>query len=173
MGSLRGMRWGMVGVVLALLGFGCGGSGSPGEGDSDGPGHEPGVSPEVGATDFVSADPSGRNTGVAQEGAGGRTGSSDNAAPPANAPSGMAGNAQQRTVERGDIFRLLPDGRILNLNQYRGVQIIDIRDVSAPRVEGRLAVTGQPVELYLVGDRAIVLLNDCRASLRSRCDGVV
>jgi len=65
----------------------------------------------------------------------------------------------ERVVEEGDIYRVLPGGRILNLNSYRGLQVIDVSDVQKPRIIGRLALSGSPVELYVIGERAFVVLN--------------
>ena len=67
--------------------------------------------------------------------------------------------APSATVEDGDIFRLLDAGRLLNLNSYRGLQVIEVADPSAPALLGQRRVGGSPVELYVVGDQAIVLLN--------------
>ncbi|MBW2726281.1 MAG: beta-propeller domain-containing protein, partial [Deltaproteobacteria bacterium] len=64
-----------------------------------------------------------------------------------------------RSVEEGDIYRVLSDSLILNLNSYRGLQIIDFGDPSQPEMIGSLALLGTPVELYVLGDRAYVLLN--------------
>ncbi|HKU38829.1 MAG TPA: beta-propeller domain-containing protein, partial [Polyangiales bacterium] len=140
------------------------GSGAAGRAaDSSKGGDEPAKEkpPLTGATDFSSADVnSGRAANGAARGAAGSA--SDSAtAPAAMSPMGAQG-ASARTVERGDIYRVLADGRILNLNAYRGLQVIDVRDVNAPRIEGRLAVSGTPLEMYVTGDRAIVLLNEWR-----------
>jgi hypothetical protein len=129
------------------------------------PGGKPAQKPVEGETDFVSADQNGNGQGGSRSAAD----SAETAGAPA-AMAGAAGNADTRTVERGDVYRVLDDHRILNLNQYRGVQIIDVSDVSAPRVEGRLAVTGYPVELYVVGTRAIVLLNNWQGYYGTRDD---
>ncbi len=67
-----------------------------------------------------------------------------------------------RPVVEGDLFRVLAPGRLLNLNSYRGLQVIDVGDVTQPRITGRLPLAGQPVEMYVVGDVAFVLLNDVR-----------
>ncbi len=67
--------------------------------------------------------------------------------------------ASERSVEEGDIYRVLSDSLILNLNSYRGLQIIDFGDPSKPEMIGSLALLGTPVELYVLGDRAYVLLN--------------
>jgi hypothetical protein len=77
---------------------------------------------------------------------------------------------QQQVVEEGDIYRVLPGGRILNLNAYRGLQVIDVNDVDRPRIIGGLRVSGSPVELYVVGTTAFVLLNNWRAYYGSRDD---
>jgi hypothetical protein len=68
------------------------------------------------------------------------------------------------TVERGDIFRQLGGGLILNLNPYRGLQVIDLSDVDAPRVLGRLPIEGSGVELQVLGDRAFALLDSAGGS---------
>ncbi len=121
--------------------------------------------PPVGTTDFVSAD------GVAGQDAP----ENDDRSPPPPAPGapdeadGGAGD-DLRSVEEGDIYRLVGDGRLLNLNRYRGLQIIDINDVARPEIIGRLQVTGNPVEMYVYGDRAIVLLNNWRGYYGQRDD---
>src|SRR5262245_35153775 len=100
MGSSLRLRWGVVGAALALLGFGCDGGGGTGLGD--GSGNKPGVSPEVGATEFVSADSQGNNLG-GHSGLNAAERSADAAgAPKAPSTAGMA-PATQREVERGDI----------------------------------------------------------------------
>lgn len=71
-----------------------------------------------------------------------------------------ATGSDERTVEEGDIYRVLSDGFILNLNAYRGLQVLDVRDPSQPEIVGRAQVAGTPVEMYVVGDIAYVLLNN-------------
>jgi hypothetical protein len=119
--------------------------------------------PVDGPSDFVSADDNPNQ-------AASRTAHGDAiATAPAAATAGAAATSM-RSVERGDIYRMLDDHRILNLNSFRGVQILDVSDVSQPRIEGRLAVAGQPVELYVVNDRAIVLLNNLQGYYGARDD---
>lgn len=66
-----------------------------------------------------------------------------------------------RTVQEGDIYRVLENGKsILNLNSSRGLQIIDISNSASPKLTGRLALAGYPVELYRSGDKVYVLLNN-------------
>ncbi len=69
------------------------------------------------------------------------------------------GESPERTIEEGDIYRHLSATTLVNLNPYRGLQVIDLSDLERPRVTGRLAISGGPVELYVLGTRAIVLLN--------------
>ena len=76
----------------------------------------------------------------------------------------------ERTVEEGDIYRVLAGSLILNLNAYRGLQIIDFSDAENPEIIGRLQVTGTPVELYVIGDWAFVLLNNWRGYYGRRGD---
>jgi hypothetical protein len=50
------------------------------------------------------------------------------------------------------------------------VEIPDVCDLNHPRIEGRLAVAGDPIALYVVGERAIVLLNNWQGYYGSRAD---
>jgi hypothetical protein len=133
-------------------------------------------------TEFFSADTSGgsfANGGASRSaGAPAPAGSTPTTAatPPAMGPSNGESSATDASaavvtsVQRGDIYRVLPDKRILNLNSYRGVQVLDVSDLNNPRVEGRIAVAGDPVEMYVVGDRAFVLLNGWNGYYGSRDD---
>jgi hypothetical protein len=65
-----------------------------------------------------------------------------------------------RTVTEGDIYRVLDAGKtLLNLNPYRGLQIIDLSNPTAPKILGRVAITGTPTEMYRIGERVYVLMN--------------
>ncbi|MFT7579721.1 MAG: hypothetical protein ACI9MR_001387 [Myxococcota bacterium] len=137
-------------VILAalslLVGAGCSDDASTGQSSS----YQP--DPDIGATSFVSA-------AGALGGADRGTNLDDSAQPPVATP----GEGGDRTVEEGDIYRVLADGLILNLNTYRGLQVIDVSDPTAPTIVGALRVSGTPVEMYVVGDQAIVLLNQWRS----------
>jgi hypothetical protein len=122
----------------------------------------------VGDTDFVSADGTqGQTTQSGTEGA--SKNAADAGAAFAPTADGAAG-ATARTVEEGDIYRVLDNNLILNLNTYRGIQIIDFSDPSKPSIIGRLALTGSPVELYVVDKKVIVLLNNWTGYYGSRND---
>ena len=118
----------------------------PACGDSGGAADPYQADPDIGATEFVSA-------GVEFSAAGGGSPTAD----AGNEGTDQGGEAA--TVEEGDIYRLLKAGRLLNLNQYRGLQVLDVSDPTMPALLGQLRVAGSPVELYAVDDTVIVLLN--------------
>jgi len=125
--------------ILALAGIAqlaCGSGGST-----------PGPYP-LGATIFESAAPS----------AGGQR---LDAAPLAGSPVPTAGPAASapRAVEEADVYQR--SGSLLYvLNAYRGLQVLDLADPSAPRLRSRLALAGTPVDLYLRGSVALVVVSD-------------
>lgn len=121
---------------LALVGASCG------EEDER---FRPQPDPELGATSFISAaSPAGQ----------------DFTGPRADAPTDTNEGGEGRTIEEGDIYRVLGAGRVLNLNAYRGLQVLDVSDPHAPAVIGALRTAGSPVELYVIEDHALVLMND-------------
>lgn len=110
----------------------------------------------TGQTDFISAD------GVNGE---------ESAEFETDGPSRETADADdERTVEEGDIYRVLHGGLILNLNSYRGLQVIDFSDPEEPKIVGRAQVAGSPVEMYVVGDTAYVLLNNWQTYYGMRDD---
>ena len=143
--------------------------GSDGEPSTDTPADGT-MKPDVGATEFVSADTSNGASASQDD----EDGSDKATADTEEAGAALADNGAQaggnRSVERGDIYKLLDDGRLLNLNRYRGVQIIDIGDPSNPVIEGELPMSGDPVEMYVVDDVAFVLLNNYQSYYGSRDD---
>lgn len=62
----------------------------------------------------------------------------------------------EREVEEADIVKIVDD-RMYVLNPYRGLQVIDLSDPDNPVILGRAPVLGTPVDLYVVGTRAIVI----------------
>lgn len=141
----------MVLSAVALTGWIAGCSGADGL--------VPDPDPKPGATAFVSAD--GRQ-GEQSPGNGrdedGEFGAADDS------------GGDERTVEEGDIYRVLGGDLLLNLNAYRGLQVIDFSDVSQPEVIGRARISGHPVEMYVVGSQAVVLLNNYRGYWGNRDD---
>jgi hypothetical protein len=120
----------------------------------------------VGQTDFVSAN--ARNGEATQDNTS-NNGSGDYESDDAAAPS--AGADSERSVEEGDIYQVMASQKyVLNLNNYRGLQVIDFSDPSNPTIIGRARVTGTPVEMYQVGDRVFVLMNNWRGYYGVRDD---
>lgn len=171
---VRLAHWGTTTALLALL-VACGGYGAPGEGDPNNPGSNGGGSgnrggPGNGAMpEYVSANPNGGGgygggyyVDVGYGGGGyADAGMGFDAETTSSADAGTSPTepGSSPDVTRGDIFRVLGDDLILNLNIYRGLQVIDISDVSQPRVIGRLELGHNPVELQVLADRAYVLSN--------------
>jgi hypothetical protein len=124
--------------------------------------------PVIGQSDFVSAD--GHPGQRTQEN------TSDGNAPAgeaAAAPEADAGadRADDRSVEEGDIYRVVHgQDLLLNLNSFRGLQIIDMSDVSQPRIIGRVSISGTPVEMYQIDDRVFILMNNWYGYYGSRDD---
>ena len=137
-----------------------------GDGDGEEPERDPSLigrtlkpiqpTPPSGQTSFYSAD--GQNGQATEEN--NERGEYDNL--DASAPGADAG-AEDRVAEEGDIYRVVngsSEQLILNLNRYRGLQIIDFSDADDPEVIGKVSLSGTPVEMYQVGDKLFVLLND-------------
>jgi hypothetical protein len=140
-------------LLALLLALGCSERSATEPGDDD---------PKPGQTKFSSADAvAGQETGRSGADAGVAEG-----APAADSSSG----ASARAVTEGDIYRVLDAGTILNLNSYRGLQVIDVSNPDTPTIVGRLPMVGTPVEMYVRGDRAFVLLNDWQGYYGSRED---
>ena len=79
------------------------------------------------------------------------------AAPATDATSGGAATA--RTVEETDLYRLDGD-RLFYLNAYRGLMVFDVSNVDAPRLLGRSAIYGSPVEMVVRDGIASVVVAD-------------
>lgn len=70
---------------------------------------------------------------------------------------GASGPARQ--VEEADIYARA-GSTLYVLNAYRGLQALDIGDLGAPRLLSRVPVLGTPVDLYLRGSTAFVVVTD-------------
>ncbi|MCB9652542.1 MAG: beta-propeller domain-containing protein [Deltaproteobacteria bacterium] len=117
----------------------------------------PQETPTSGQTSFISAD------GVNGESSAYGNNAADSLAG-AEAPTAESTRdddaSEPRTVEEGDIYRLAGEHTLLNLNGYRGLQVIDLSDPQHPAVIGSVRVTGNPVEMYAAGDYVFMLLNN-------------
>ncbi|MHB1846413.1 MAG: beta-propeller domain-containing protein, partial [Deltaproteobacteria bacterium] len=129
----------------ALLALGCG------KAHPTGPGSPPNP---IGATDYTSQPPR-QSGGVAM--AGGAAG-----APNANGAStsgGTGGSAPSRAIQEADIYKV-SGNTLFVLNQYRGLQIVDVTNPAAPQLVGKVPVVGNPIDLYVEGNTAYVLVSD-------------
>jgi len=90
--------------------------------------------PKIGATTFISA-----SSTLGQQYAGPRADTGGGADESAN-----GGSEVPRTIEEGDIYRVFGEGLVLNLNAYRGLQVIDVSDPASPAVIGALRISGTP-----------------------------
>lgn len=69
-----------------------------------------------------------------------------------------AGSAQ---IIEGDLYRVLENGKTLaSLNFARGLQIVDISNPDQPKLVSRLELSGSPIEMYVQGQRAYILLGN-------------
>ncbi len=154
-------------MAASLMLAACGGD----EGDSNKTlptiDNTPQETAKLGASSFVSAD--GYEGQATRENTDGNN--ANNAEPAANDEFGAdADGADDRTVEEGDIYRVTTTGHVLNLNTYRGLQIIDFSDATSPEIVGNVQVSGTPVEMYQVGTRVFMLLNNWQGYYGSRSD---
>ncbi len=152
---------GLAVLLVVLVASAC----SPNEANTNNSEFPP-IDPPIGSSDFVSAD--GRVGDQSHRPDNNNDANSNNANNTNN-----TGGPDDREVKEGDIYRLLSEGKILNLNNYRGLQVIDFDDLASPRIVGRAEMSGWPVELYVIGSRAVVLLNDWRGYYGSRYDSVI
>ncbi len=77
---------------------------------------------------------------------------------PAAAPSEDSGGDVARDIEEADLVKIVGD-RLYALNPYKGLLIVDVADPAAPALLGSLDLRGRGVEMYVVGERAYVLLS--------------
>lgn len=70
-----------------------------------------------------------------------------------------AGADVAREIEEADIVKI--DGTTLYiLNRYRGLFVCDISQPDNPSIKGRASVTGNPVEMYIKGNMAYIIVSD-------------
>jgi hypothetical protein len=133
----------MMGVVASMLLIALSGCSETLDIGVSDPGH-----PQRGDTRFLSANPYGNSFNAA-----------DASAPGAEDMNGGREQGAERTVEEADVIRL--DGnRLFILNAYRGLEIVDVTNVDAPVILGDLKVYGYPVEMYIDGTRAYIVVSN-------------
>ncbi|HET7755404.1 MAG TPA: beta-propeller domain-containing protein [Anaeromyxobacteraceae bacterium] len=113
-----------------------------------------------GTESFTSSPPGGAIFGAAAPGG-------DAAAPTPTGPTGPAAptaeggdaTSSTRAVEEADVYARA-GSTLYVLNAYRGLQIVDLSDLAAPKLVGRSPVGGVPVDLYVRDGVAFVLTRD-------------
>ena len=114
----------------------------------------------TGQTDFVSAPMAGTSSGGGANGLGDTAGGATGAGGAGGSQGTPAVNPQpQRTVEETDLYRL-EGTRLYYLNGYRGLMVFDVSDVDHPKMLGRSAIYGSPVEMLVRNGIAIVVVAD-------------
>jgi len=111
-----------------------------------------------GQTEFESVQP---GSGSQRSGGGLASGSAPEASAPGSDDSaaGPGKSATPRTVEETDLYRLDGD-RLFYLNAYRGLMVFDVSNVDAPKLLGRSAIYGSPVEMIVRNGIASVVVAD-------------
>jgi len=69
------------------------------------------------------------------------------------------GTDTKRTIEEGDIVKV-SKGNLFVLNQYRGLQIIDLNNINSPELIASVPIYGYPVEMYIRDNRAYVVVSN-------------
>lgn len=81
------------------------------------------------------------------------------AAPASSAGATDTSTTQSRTVQETDLYRL--DGNLLYyLNSYRGLMVFDLTNVDQPKLVGRSAIFGTPVQMFVNSGIAVVVVAD-------------
>ncbi len=144
-------------LVAVAGGLGCRGTSSKGPGTTGGT--SGGTPNPIGATDFVSQPPGGGGGRATMGAAGGAAapGASNGASSSSGGSGGAA--APARTIQEADIYKV-SGNTLFVLNQFRGLQIIDVTDLKNPQLVSRVPIVGNPVDLYVEGNTAYVIVSD-------------
>ena len=122
-------RWALVAVALALAA--CDG------GDTEG-------------------DPTGASSFSSRAPAGGGQQTKDGNASAGGEGAPTAGDSGKVKVEEGDVVRVVGD-RMLILNQFRGLQVVDVKNPAKPTRLSGLPTAGVPREMYVDGERVVLI----------------
>lgn len=172
--SLIQRRYTRVALLLGLLSlsmYGCDSDDGPSPDDPPTDDLKPGQSQFFSADGYAGQESTSNN--LQATAAAGPTTPAAQAVSADSATEGGAERSANAEVVEGDIYKVLDTGTILNLNAYRGLQVIDVSDPDAPAIIGNYPVQGDPVEMYVHGDRVFVLLNNWSGYYGSRDDVAV
>lgn len=90
---------------------------------------------------------------------GGTPGANEDASANGGDRAPTAGGGAPRAIEESDIYKVVGNNLFI-LNRYRGLQIVDISNLDAPRVIGRAPIYGWPKDMYVRGDKAYIIVSD-------------
>lgn len=134
----------------------CGSSG----GSSGGQGRQPGQSSYQSAPLPDSANLSfGGGAEDTNAGAAAPTSSSGSSSGGASSSTSGATSNPEPTVQETDIYRV-SGNTLYYLDSYRGLMIFDITNVDQPKLVGRSPIFGDPQEMYVDGNLAVVVVGD-------------
>jgi|GEM_PF-6496479 len=88
----------------------------------------------------------------------------------ATSAGGSNDGGQTVTVEEGDVARLWGKDKLLILNRWRGLQVVDIATPAKPKLIGTVPMHGVPMQMYVSGGKATVLLSQAH-SVEQKTDG--
>jgi hypothetical protein len=122
--------------------------------------------PVKGQTSFVSTVPGGSHGSGGSKSAGADAGTATSAPSAAgtgaglsNGAGGAASTTPARTVQETDLYRL-EGNRLYYLNSYRGLLVFDVTNVDQPKLLGRSAIFGTPVDMIVNNGIATVIVGD-------------
>ncbi len=140
-------------IAAALLVQACGGPASPGGS---------GVAPApTGTSDFESAPAPGLSAGGNALAAGGAPTSNVGTAAPQAGSTSTSTATTTRTVQETDLYRFdATTNRLFYLNAYRGLMVFDLTHVDQPKLLGRYGIFGTPVQMFVSGNLAVVVVAD-------------
>ncbi|MBI5611266.1 MAG: beta-propeller domain-containing protein [Deltaproteobacteria bacterium] len=108
-------------------------------------------------SDTASTTPSGKSSFKSYK-PGSSTSLSAEASKSGAATAGAQNDSASTKVEEGDVAKLV-GSQLYVLNQWRGLQVIDLGDPAQPKLKARVASTGTPREMYIDGNEAVVLVS--------------
>ncbi|MCK4969499.1 MAG: beta-propeller domain-containing protein, partial [Thermoplasmata archaeon] len=86
-----------------------------------------------------------------------------------NSPSAIYELEAERDIGEADIVKLVGDTLYI-LNAFRGLEIVDLCDPDDPKVVGHAPVMGFPDDMYIVDDRAYIIVTSTRGFYTWRSD---
>lgn len=85
-------------------------------------------------------------------------------------PTGAGKQPRRLATSMDRLYRPLPRGRLLHLSHQRGLEILDVSDPTAPSLLGGLFLWGDPVDAWVIGETAHLLLG-CAVCYLTGADG--